>query len=93
MTATEARDWGLVTRVVPAAELAAAARAQALAFAQGPTRTFGALKRLLAQSFATGLETQLEAETRGIVDSAQSEDGRTGVVAFLAKEKPAFRGR
>ena len=39
------------------------------------------------------LEGQMELESRAIADAARSEDGRGGIAAFLAKEKPSFRGR
>ena len=50
LTAREALEWGLVTRVVPDAELRPAVAALAAELAQGPTKAYGAAKRLLHQS-------------------------------------------
>jgi len=93
LSAREAVEWGLVTRVVPDAELASAAQALALELAQGPTRAFGGAKRLFHQSTWESLETQMELEAQAIAASGRTEDFRAGVAAFAAKQVPAFRGR
>lgn len=93
LTADEALAWGLVTRVVDDADLQADAERTARAFAQGPTGAYGGTKRLLADTFAATLETQMGAEARGIAAAAQSRDGREGIAAFTGKRKPAFVGR
>ena len=93
LSAQEALDWGLVSRVVSDADLASEARALALQLAAGPTRAFGTVKKLLVESFSGTLETQMELEARGIAAMAGTEDGREGVKAFLEKRKPEFRGR
>ncbi|MEM6745743.1 MAG: enoyl-CoA hydratase/isomerase family protein, partial [Pseudomonadota bacterium] len=46
LTAQEACDWGLVTRVVAAEDLQAEARKLAEGFAAGPTLAYGGAKRL-----------------------------------------------
>jgi 2-(1,2-epoxy-1,2-dihydrophenyl)acetyl-CoA isomerase len=93
LTAREALDWGLVTRVVPDAELGAAVGALARELAQGPSRAFGRAKRLFHQSTWESLETQMELEAQAIAASGHTEDFRAGVAAFAAKTAPAFRGR
>jgi 2-(1,2-epoxy-1,2-dihydrophenyl)acetyl-CoA isomerase len=93
LSADEALAWGLVNRVVPDEALAGEAAALARQLASGPTRAFGAVKRLLAESFAGSLETQMELEARSIAEMAGSEDGREGVRAFIEKRQPEFRGR
>src|ERR671937_1539617 len=49
LSAREAYEWGLVTRVVPDAELTTAVRALARELAKGPTKAFGGDKRLFHQ--------------------------------------------
>ncbi len=93
LTAREALDWGLVTRVVPDGELAAAVTALAGELAQGPTRAFGRAKRLFQHSTWESLETQMELEAQAIAECGRTEDFRHGVAAFAAKQTPTFRGR
>ncbi|MGH0032014.1 MAG: enoyl-CoA hydratase/isomerase family protein [Myxococcota bacterium] len=92
LSAAEAREWGLVTRVVADDALAGEARELAGQLAQGPTRAFGTVKKLLLTSHGEGLETQLEHEARGIAAMAGSADGREGIQAFLEKRAPKFTG-
>jgi 2-(1,2-epoxy-1,2-dihydrophenyl)acetyl-CoA isomerase len=92
LPAAEALAWGLVTRVVPDAELAAEAAKLARQIAAGPTRAFGGVKRLLLAAATTGLETQMEYETREIVQAGGSADGQEGVAAFAGKRPPRFTG-
>ncbi|HEY7364074.1 MAG TPA: enoyl-CoA hydratase-related protein [Methylomirabilota bacterium] len=93
LSAREALEWGLVTRVVPDAELRPAAEALARELAQGPTRAFGAAKRLFHQATWESLETQMELEAQAIAASGRTEDFREGVTAFANKKTPSFRGR
>jgi 2-(1,2-epoxy-1,2-dihydrophenyl)acetyl-CoA isomerase len=94
LTAREAQEWGLVTRVVADAELAAAAQTLGRELAQGPTKAFGGAKRLFHQSTWESLETQMELEAQAIAASGRTEDFRAGVTAFATKQPaPAFRGR
>ncbi|WP_420405985.1 enoyl-CoA hydratase/isomerase family protein [Nisaea sp.] len=93
LTADEAQDWGIVTRVVEDEDLASEATKLATRFASGPTRAYGGVKRLLASSFQQSVEAQMEDETRTIAELAQTEDGREGLDAFLNKRKPNFKGR
>ncbi|HTO10831.1 MAG TPA: enoyl-CoA hydratase-related protein [Candidatus Binatia bacterium] len=94
LTAREALEWGMITRVVPDAELAASVGALARELAQGPSKAFGAAKRLLHQSTWESLETQMELEAQAIAASGHTEDFRAGVTAFADKKPlPVFRGR
>jgi 2-(1,2-epoxy-1,2-dihydrophenyl)acetyl-CoA isomerase len=94
LTAREALDWGMITRVVPDAELAASVSALARELAQGPSKAFGAAKRLFHQSTWESLETQMELEAQAIAASGRTEDFRAGVSAFADKKPPpTFRGR
>jgi 2-(1,2-epoxy-1,2-dihydrophenyl)acetyl-CoA isomerase len=94
LTAREAQEWGLITRVVPDGELDAAARTLARELAQGPTKAFGGAKRLFHQSTWESLETQMELEAQAIAASGRTEDFRAGVTAFANKQPaPSFRGQ
>jgi 2-(1,2-epoxy-1,2-dihydrophenyl)acetyl-CoA isomerase len=93
LSAREALEWGLVTRVVADAELKTAVETLARELAQGPTRAFGAAKRLLHQSTWESLETQMELEAQAIAASGHTQDFAAGVTAFVNKQTPTFRGR
>ena len=94
LTAREALDWGLITRVVPDAEFRPHVDALARELAQGPTKAFGGAKRLFHQSTWESLETQMELETQAIAASGHTADFAAGVTAFAQKKAPpAFEGR
>ncbi len=93
LSAREALEWGLVTRVVPDAEFRGAVETLARELAQGPTKAFGASKRLFHQSPGESLETQMELESRAIAASGHTEDFAAGVTAFANKKTPTFKGR
>ena len=78
--------------MVPAAALDDEAVALAARLAAGPTCAFGRAKQLVYDGHAD-LETQLEVERQGIVDSSGSADFAEGVRAFVGKRPPVFRGR
>jgi 2-(1,2-epoxy-1,2-dihydrophenyl)acetyl-CoA isomerase len=90
LTATEALDWGLLTEVVPDAELTARAEALAAEMAVTSRTSNSTVKRLLLGTYRTGLEEQMELESRYIKDSANSADGREGIAAFVGKRPPTF---
>ncbi|MEP0942237.1 MAG: enoyl-CoA hydratase/isomerase family protein [Rhizobiaceae bacterium] len=93
LTADEAKDWGLVNQVVEPEELMDAAMTQVQEFANGPTKSYGRLKRMLQTAFSDPMETQLEKETQGIASMMATRDGPHGLEAFLNKQKPKFEGR
>jgi 2-(1,2-epoxy-1,2-dihydrophenyl)acetyl-CoA isomerase len=93
LTAREAAEWGLVTRVVADAEFTTAVSALARELAAGPTRAFGGAKRLFHQATWESLETQMELEAQAIAASGRTDDFREGVTAFANKKTPTFRGR
>jgi enoyl-CoA hydratase len=91
--AAEALRIGLVDRVVPGAELMAAALALAMELAaKAPVAARAILEAVhkgLQMPFAEG--QAYEATLFGLV--ATTEDMQEGTRAFLEKRKPAFRGR
>ena len=92
LSAAEALEWGIVERVVPDGELMPAAEELARSLASGPTRAFGATKKLLITGQTASLEEQLDAESSAIVAMTRTSDGHEGIAAFLEKRKPVFNG-
>ena len=93
LSAAEAQRLGIVTRVVPDAELQAQTDAVAAELSAGATRALGAAKHLLRDGWTESLETQMEQETRAIAAISRSADAQEGIAAFLAKRPPSFTGR
>jgi 2-(1,2-epoxy-1,2-dihydrophenyl)acetyl-CoA isomerase len=90
VSATRARELGLVHEVVPANELEARAWARAAEFAEGPTFAYGWMKRLMVSAFSESLETQMMLERRGAVEAAEGAELPEGIRAFREKRKPRF---
>lgn len=93
LTAAEALEWGLITRVVPDDQLLSDAQALARDLAGGPTRAYAAAKRLIHSSWTESLESQLELETESIAALGGATDAVEGIQAFLEKRAPEFQGR
>ena len=91
--AAEALDLGIADKVVPAEELIAAAMADAATWAQGPTRAYGAVKRAMAAGHGSPLADGLTAERDEFNALFATEDAKSGILAFIAKERPDFTGR
>jgi 2-(1,2-epoxy-1,2-dihydrophenyl)acetyl-CoA isomerase len=91
--ADEALRIGLCNKVVPRAELEAAARAWGERLAHGPTFALGLSKHLLERAYESGLETCLEDEALAQSLVARSEDMQEGMRAFAERRKPDFKGR
>ncbi|MGH8598866.1 MAG: enoyl-CoA hydratase-related protein, partial [Gammaproteobacteria bacterium] len=93
-SAQQALEYGLLNEVLPDdAALRDAARSLAHTLAQGPTRAFGEVKRLLAESFTHSLETQLEDEAQAITRCTKTDDAWQALNLVLAKQKPKFQGK
>jgi enoyl-CoA hydratase/carnithine racemase len=89
--ATEAKEKRLVTRVVADSEVAAEARAAAERIADGAPLVARWHKRF-ARRLADPRPLSA-AERDECFDCFDTEDFRIGYAAFLAKQKPEFRGR
>jgi enoyl-CoA hydratase/carnithine racemase len=86
-TAQQAHEWGLVAKVVPAAELKAATRQFAQRLAQNPPAAIAGTKSLVYQAAVTPIRQQLDAEEAKIIDCMQSDEFRVAVKKFTSKGK------
>ncbi len=91
--AAQALHLGLVNRVVPAADLERESMQLAKRLADGPTKAYGRIRRLLRASFENDLSTQLDAEAAAFVEGTKTDDFREGLEAFLGKRAAKFTGR
>ena len=90
VTAAEAADLGLVSRVIAPDGLGAEAERTAEALRRGPTAALGATRRLVAAGLTADLGPHLDREARALATAAASDAGQEGVAAFLGKRAPDF---
>jgi 2-(1,2-epoxy-1,2-dihydrophenyl)acetyl-CoA isomerase len=91
--AQEALELGMVTRVVPADELAPAAVELARRLASGPTAAYGAVKAALDHAATHDLASALEREAELQDECEKTSDHHNATEAFLKKQQPVFEGR
>ena len=93
LSAKEALELGIATRIVADDRLAAEAESFAAELARGATLAYGAVKRLLIASANNSLEEQMELESGAIARISATRDAREGIAAFIGKRAPAFTAR
>ena len=93
LPAAEALDAGLLSRVVPAAELAAETSALVAALAAKPPVAVRLGKAAFAAAMESALAPALEAMQAQLSLLNTTEDAAEGVGAFLAKRQPQWKGR
>ena len=89
--AQEALACGLVSRVVPADQLLATARALADKIAANPGAVMRMTKRLLREGEHSTLESLLELSAGYQALAHKTADHREAVMAFVEKRKPRFQ--
>jgi 2-(1,2-epoxy-1,2-dihydrophenyl)acetyl-CoA isomerase len=91
LSAHEALEMGLITRVVGDADLEQETTQVSAEFASMARKSIACVKKLLLASFDNSLETQMEQEGRYVSQCAVSEDGHEGIQAFVEKRVPEFK--
>jgi len=92
LSADEAKSWGIVNAIVPASDFDAELEKIVRKLASGPSRAYGAFRKLLESAATGSLAGQLEAERAAFVAMTRTQDFAEGVSAFLEKRPPTFRG-
>ncbi len=88
--ADKALAAGLVTEIVPEAELLERARATALALAAQPAASVRLTKQLLKRSIAQAVASQTEEERHHFAAQLASPEAKEAMTAFFEKRKPDF---
>jgi crotonobetainyl-CoA hydratase len=95
--AEEAARWGIVSEVVPAADLMTRAREKAELLAAGPPLVFAAIKEVLREAEAMRFQDALARLNREEFATVRtlynSEDQKEGARAFAEKRAPVWQGR
>lgn len=93
VSAEESLDLGMATSVVPAEDLDDAVSELAGTLAAGPTVAYGSIKRAVTNSACTDFASAIGFEGEMMNLTGSTQDHRTAVDAFLAKQKPVYEGR
>ncbi|MGE4323426.1 MAG: enoyl-CoA hydratase-related protein [Sphingobium sp.] len=93
LPAAKALDWGLITRVVPDAELEATVDALARNLAGGPTIALGRIRQMAWSAAESDFDAELAIEVDNQRECVKSADHKEGVAAFLEKRAPVFTGK
>jgi enoyl-CoA hydratase/carnithine racemase len=88
-----AERFGLVREVVPPEGLMQAAQTLAAKLVKMPPIALQTLKQLIYQGLETNFDVQLRTEGHASSILTQTEDYKEGVLSFLEKRPPVFRGR
>jgi len=89
-TAEKAREVGIVTEVVPEAELLQRALEAATQVAELPPESIRLTKRLMKSAQAQAVKQQIAEEGRLFVERLSSPEAKEAMNAFLEKRKPDF---
>lgn len=93
LPAAEARDMGLISKVVPDDQLETEAMALARDIAGSATYALTLAKRMFQYMYVPTLEQLLEMEVLAICGARMTQDHVEGVTAFKEKRKPQFKGK
>src|SRR5215831_2708239 len=92
MSGEEAERWGFFNRLLPPDQLLIAAMSLAAELAAGPAFANGMTKKMLHQEWNMGVEEAIEAEAQAQAICMTTQDFHRAYQAFVAKQKPVFKG-
>lgn len=92
ISADDAEKMGMIYKSVSLDDFENTIKELAEKLANMPTKALGYIKELFNQSMTNTLEEQLALESKLQIESANTEDYREGVSAFIEKRQPNFKG-
>ena len=92
MSGEEAERWGFFNRLCAPEEILKAAMALAAELASGPTFAHGMTKKMLHQEWNMALDDAIDAEAQAQAICMGTKDFNRAYEAFVAKQKPVFKG-
>jgi enoyl-CoA hydratase/carnithine racemase len=92
MSAQEGLAWGFFNQLYDSDQLHTQAITLATRLAAGPTFAQGITKTMLHQEWSMSIEQAIEAEAQAQAICMQTQDFKRAYEAFIAKERPAFKG-
>ncbi|MGR3570261.1 carnitinyl-CoA dehydratase [Brevirhabdus sp.] len=97
LNAQEARRWGLVNHLYPAADLMQQAREMARLLASGPPLVYAAIKEIVRDAEDSKFQDAMNRVTGRQLESVDvlygSDDNKEGARAFAEKRDPVWKGR
>lgn len=90
ISAQQALDWGLVSRLVPDDQIIVQATDWATNFARGPLGAMGLAKLAFNKAVYANLEQVLDYEAYNQDIAGRGEEFREGLLAFFEKRPPSF---
>ena len=92
MSAEEGLAWGFYNALHPPEALAGAAATLARDLAEGPSFAHAMTKRMLQMEWAMSVEQAIEAEAVAQALCMTTQDFRRAYDAFVARQRPVFKG-
>jgi crotonobetainyl-CoA hydratase len=96
LDAEEAARWGLINRIIPAADLMDQAREMADILASGPPLVYAAIKEVVREAEDMKFQDALNKITKSQFETVEklyrSNDQKEGVHAFAEKRDPVWTG-
>jgi crotonobetainyl-CoA hydratase len=93
----EAKHWGIVNEIVPAARLMTRAREVAERLSEGPPLVFAAIKETMRETMHLSVQQAFDMvggrKLKAVDILYSSEDQKEGARAFAEKRKPQWKGR
>ena len=93
ISSEEALRLGLVNKVFPDSKYMAESEKTLVRFANGPTKAYSTIKKMLRHSAVYSLEQTLEYEAYMQEISGRTEDAKEATKAFVEKRPPVFKGK